>query len=165
MLITDLGTGSGCIAVSLAKYLPNIKVIGIDSSPEAIKIAQKNAEAHNVLDRCEFVVGDMFQSLLTFMTQKPEEINLIVSNPPYIPTADIDTLETDVKGWEPGGALDGGPDGLDYIKKLIEQATCPLIFEFGINQAEKIKELAKTKFKEIKILRDNSGTERIFVGI
>ena len=165
LLITDLGTGSGCIAVSLAKYLPNIKVIGIDSSPEAIKIAQKNAEAHNVLDRCEFVVGDMFQSLLTFMTQKPEEINLIVSNPPYIPTADIDTLETDVKGWEPGGALDGGPDGLDYIKKLIEQATCPLIFEFGINQAEKIKELAKTKFKEIKILRDNSGTERIFVGI
>src|SRR3989338_504905 len=165
LLITDLGTGSGCIAVSLAKYLPNIKVIGIDSSPEAIKIAQKNAEAHNVLDRCEFVVGDMFQSLLTFMTQKPEEINLIVSNPPYIQTADIDTLETDVKGWEPGGALDGGPDGLDYIKKLIEQATCPLIFEFRINQAEKIKELAKTKFKEIKILRDNSGTERIFVGI
>lgn len=156
LLITDIGTGSGCIAISLAKYLPNIKVLGIDSSPEAIKIAQRNAESHKVANRGEFVIGNMLEPL-------KEKADLIISNPPYIPTADITTLETDVKDWEPKLALDGGPDGLDYIRKLIEQANCPLIFEFGFNQAEKIRELAKDEFEEIKIIKDNSGIERIFV--
>ncbi|NQT30683.1 MAG: peptide chain release factor N(5)-glutamine methyltransferase [Candidatus Saganbacteria bacterium] len=161
--LLDIGTGSGAIAVTLAKYLPNIKVIGIDSSADAIKIAQKNAEAHKVADRCQFMVGNMFEGI-------KQKFDIIVSNPPYIPTADIDKLEADVKDWEPKQALDGGPDGLDYIRTLINEGPKYLkddgylIFEFGINQAERIKDLAKGIFKEFKIIKDNSGLERIFIG-
>ncbi|MFC1510938.1 peptide chain release factor N(5)-glutamine methyltransferase [Candidatus Margulisiibacteriota bacterium] len=158
--VADVGTGSGCIAVSLAKYLPEIKVTGIDSSPESIKIAQRNAQKHGVEDRCQFLTGDMFEPL----SSKPD---LIISNPPYISTADIETLEPNVRDWEPKQALDGGQDGLDYIRRLIEEgpkySNC-LIFEFGINQAEKIKELAKDKFKNVKIIRDHAEKERIFSG-
>jgi len=158
--IVDIGTGCGCIAISLAKYLPEIKVIGIDSSSEAIEIAKENAKKHNVEDRCGFIVGNMFEPL----KNKPD---LIVSNPPYIPTADIEKLDPDVKDFEPRQALDGGTDGLDYIRKLIEQGpkhAGHLILEFGINQAEAVKELAAQKFKNIKIIQDSFGKERLFLG-
>jgi len=160
-IIADIGTGCGCIAITLAKYLPEIKVIGIDSSPEAIAIAKENARKHKVENRCEFVVGNMLEPL----KNKPD---LILSNPPYIPTADIEKLDPDVKDFEPHQALDGGADGLDYIRKLIEESpkhADNLILEFGINQAEAVKELAQGKFSEIKILEDTSGKERLFLGV
>jgi len=160
--IADIGTGSGVIAVSLAKYMPNIKVIGIDSSPDAIKVAQNNAEHHKVIDCCRFIQGNLFEPLT-------DPVNVIISNPPYIPSADIDKLQPEVRDWEPRVALDGGPDGLDYIRQLITgspnylKENGYLILEFGENQAEKVKSLAKKPFKEIKILKDYSGIERIIL--
>jgi release factor glutamine methyltransferase len=160
--IADIGTGSGVIAISLAKYLPEIKVIGIDTSPDAINLAQKNVEDHKLSDRCEFRKGNLFEPL-------KEKVDIIVSNPPYIPTKDIETLETDVKDWEPTQALDGGADGLDYIRKLIDLSPdhlnpdSLLLIEIGYDQGEKVKLLAKNsgKYKEIEIIKDLNGKERI----
>jgi release factor glutamine methyltransferase len=162
-LIADIGTGSGAIAITLAKHLTAIKVVGIDSSAEAVKTAQKNAEHHKVESICQFIVGDLFEPL-------KEKFDLILSNPPYIPTSEIDKLDPDVKDWEPRGALDGGEDGLDYINKLIQDSpkhlkgTGSLILEFGMGQARKIRELSANHFKEVKIINDLAGKERIFIG-
>ncbi len=160
--ILDIGTGCGAIAISLAKYLPDIKVIGIDSSPGAVKIAQKNAEHHKVDDRCEFIVGNIFEPL-------KEKFDLIISNPPYIPSKEIDNLAPDVKDWEPREALDGGEEGLDYIKQLIEKAPDYLkprgilLIEIGFDQGAKAKELSENinKYSEVKIIKDLNGKDRI----
>lgn len=154
--IADIGTGSGAIAVSLAKHLPYARVIGIDSSAEAIKIAQRNAEAHKVTDRCQFIVGNMFEL-------STEKVDIIVSNPPYIPTAEIETLQPEVKDWEPRQALDGGKDGLDHIRKILEEAPNhqTLFLEFGFNQADKVEQLARKYYREIGIIKDYSGIPRI----
>ncbi|MEA3492904.1 MAG: peptide chain release factor N(5)-glutamine methyltransferase [Candidatus Margulisiibacteriota bacterium] len=166
LTIADIGTGSGAIAISLAKYLPEIKVIGIDTSPDAIKISQKNAEHHKVSGRCEFRIGNLLEPL-------KEKVDLIASNPPYIPTQDIETLETDVKDWEPIQALDGGVDGLDYIRKLVNQApdylnsNGRLLIEIGFDQGGKVKSLVENngKYKTIEIIRDLSGKDRILKAI
>lgn len=160
--IVDIGTGSGAIAVSLAKYLPNVKVIGIDSSPGAVKIAKRNAEYHSVKDRCQFTPGNMLEPL-------KEKVDFIVSNPPYIPSADIKNLQPEVRDWEPGVALDGGPDGLNYIRLLISESPShlkqngSLLVEFGVDQADKIKQLVKKRgnYQEIELVKDYSGKPRI----
>ena len=161
-LTADIGTGCGAIAISLAKYLPNIKVIGIDSSPDAIKIAQRNAEHHQVTDRCQFIVGNLFEPL-------KEKADIIVSNPPYIPSSEIDKLQIDIKDWEPKEALDGGENGLEYIRKLIENApNCLkpkglLLIEIGFDQGNKAIKLAQDqkKYDEINIIKDLNGEDRI----
>jgi release factor glutamine methyltransferase len=185
--IADIGTGCGCIAVSLAKFLPQARVFGTDSSAEAIKIAKQNAEKHQVADRCQFIIGNMFDALFATKALRHEgaqKFDIIVSNPPYIPTKDIEGLAEDVKIWEPKGALDGGKDGLDYIRKLIEEAPNHLsthssfalrasedkppkgllLIEIGIDQADKIKELSKNKFRMSAIKKDRQGKERFFFG-
>lgn len=168
--IADIGTGSGCIAVSLAKFLPNAEVIGIDTSPAALEIAQKNAKRHQVADRCQLMLGNMFKK---FTTKAPRHqvFDLIISNPPYIPTEIIKTLEPEVRDWEPQQALDGGIDGLDYVRALIKESpkylkeNGVLALEFGENQAEEIKKLAEGKFDRIEIIKDYAGIERIFIGL
>jgi len=160
--IVDVGTGSGAIAVSLAKNLPNAKVIGIDNSPEALQVSQKNAELCQVCGRCLFVQGDLLEPL-------QEPVDIIVSNPPYIPSAEIENLQPEVRDWEPRGALDGGADGLDYIRVLINQShkylssKGRLLFEFGWGQADQIRQLIKQNgsYKEANIIKDYSGIERI----
>ena len=161
-LIADIGTGSGAIAVTIAKFVKDVKIIGIDTSEEALKIARQNAEQHQVTDRCEFRHGDLFEPI-------QEKFDLILSNPPYIPTAVIDTLAVDVKDWEPRQALDGGEDGLTYIRKIINEAPDHLkpggllLIEIGFDQGDKAKSIAETirKYKEIKIIKDLSGKDRI----
>lgn len=163
--IADIGTGSGAIAVSLAKFIPSVKVTGIDSSPQAIEIAQRNAQHHKVDDRCQFMVGNMFDPL-------QEKVDLIVSNPPYIPTDIISTLDTDVKDWEPRSALDGGKDGFDYIRRIVKESpnhltTQPpkglLLLEIGNDQGEKAKQMAESSgnYAEVKILKDLNQKDRI----
>lgn len=161
--IADIGTGSGCIAISLAKHLPNVEVVGIDSSPAAIEIAQKNAKHHGVKSRCRFVVGNIFEKNVgTF--------DLIVSNPPYIPSSEIENLQPEVKDWEPREALDGGKDGLDHIRKIIAESPNHLnpggflLIEFGINQAGTIKQVAQKFFEKIEVRKDLSGRERFLLG-
>jgi release factor glutamine methyltransferase len=141
-------------------------VIGIDASPQAIEIAIENARKYNVKDRCQFVVGNLLEPLAVTLGSP----NIIISNPPYIPTADIEELDPDVKDFEPRQALDGGKDGLDYIRKLIKespnylQENGWLVLEFGMGQAEEIKSIAKPQFRETKIIKDAAGKERFFLG-
>ncbi|MFH1825928.1 MAG: peptide chain release factor N(5)-glutamine methyltransferase [bacterium] len=158
----DIGTGSGCITVTLAKHLPGTKVFGVDSSEAALKVAERNAAKHQVQDHCQFLLGNLLEPL-------KEKVDLIISNPPYIPTADIKTLEPNVKDWEPRQALDGGPDGLDYIRQIIQESPkhlkpggC-LVLEFGFGQDAEIKKIAGQKFQDIKIIKDNSDIERILL--
>lgn len=168
--ILDLGTGSGCIAVTLAKLLPNANVVGVDSSPKALKVARKNAKRHQVANRCQFILGDLFQKLTT-KTPRHQEFNLIISNPPYIPTKEIETLQPEVRDWEPRQALDGGKDGLKYIRQLLSESSRHLkshgllIFEFGCGQADDIMNSAEKSYNNITIIKDLSGHPRIFVGM
>lgn len=180
----DIGTGSGAIAVSIAKNLPETKVIGIDSSSEAIRIAEKNAKYHGVNDRCQFIVGNMFEPLdgglktaatseitsvknVAATFRSPCKLDLIVSNPPYIPTEEIDKLQPEVKDWEPKEALDGGEDGLHYIRQLIEKSPGHLnsngllLMEIGFGQAENIRILAKKYFSKVEIFKDLAEIDRI----
>ncbi|MFH1389858.1 MAG: peptide chain release factor N(5)-glutamine methyltransferase [Candidatus Margulisiibacteriota bacterium] len=159
-IIADIGTGSGCIAISLAKSLPNVKVLAIDLSVDALALAKENAITHGV--NVSFFEGYLLSPL-------KEKVDLIVSNPPYIPTADLAGLEPDVKDWEPISALDGGPDGLDYIRRLINESPAhlnpggKLMFEFGFGQAEAIKTLfaADNRYSQVEIFNDYAGIPRI----
>jgi release factor glutamine methyltransferase len=160
--IADVGTGSGCIAICLAKYLQNVEVIAIDSSPEALKISEKNAKTHQVLDKCQFVEGNLLGPLTA-------PVDLIIANLPYIPTQTIETLQPEVKDWEPRQALDGGPDGLTYIKQVIEQAPSHLnpngylFMEIGFDQGDKVQSMAEGHYQNIKIVKDLAGLDRILV--
>ena len=159
-VVADIGTGSGAIAVCLAKNLPEAKVIAIDSSPNALKMARKNAEYHQVADRCHFLEGYLLDPLT-------EKADLIVSNPPYIPSSEIAKLEPQIKDFEPRAALDGGEDGLHYIRQLI--ASSPkclkpsgyLLIEFGFGQADKVRDLAQKHFHKVEIYKDLAGIDRI----
>jgi release factor glutamine methyltransferase len=158
----DIGTGSGCIAVSLARQCPAALVIGIDTSADALTVAKKNAAAQRVDQRCRFLLGDL-------LTPLQEPVELIVANPPYIPSAEIDRLQPEVKDWEPRQALDGGRDGLDNIIKLIAQAPNHLkprgwlLIEIGHDQGARVKKLAAAtgKYEQIEIQKDLSGLDRI----
>ena len=154
--IADVGTGSGCIAVALAKYLPGSFVYAIDSSEKALAVAKANAKKHGVSDRITFLKGHLLEPL-------KEKVDLIISNPPYIPTSDIPSLMPDVRDYEPVSALDGGPDGLKFIRELISvlsPQSSDLILEFGFNQSPAVLELARHKFPQAEIIKDQFGLER-----
>jgi release factor glutamine methyltransferase len=132
----DFGTGSGCIAIALAVKCPAAQVYATDVSPEALELARRNAATHRVDERIRFFSGDGFTAL-------PEGLrfDLIVSNPPYVPTAEIDSLEPEVRDYDPRGALDGGADGLDFFRRLAREAGSylkpagQLMVELGDGQA------------------------------
>jgi release factor glutamine methyltransferase len=161
--ILDIGVGSGCIAVSLAKQMPNAMITGTDISEAALAVAGRNALKHGV--EIEFLSGSMFEPV------GGRRFDLIVSNPPYIPTADIDALQPEVRDFEPRGALDGGPDGLDAYRALIP-AALPflnpgglLMVEVGIGQSGAVQDLfVKNEFNEIFTARDPAGIERVVGG-
>jgi len=164
--ILDLGTGSGCIAVSLAKFLPNSKISALDISMEALKLAQYNASLNNVSDKISFMHSDLFAQYAMRNTQ----YDIIVSNPPYIPTSEIDTLQPEIK-YEPRIALDGGKDGLDFYRKIISQAPVYLregsflIMEIGFNQAAGVKNIFQNSgnFEIIEVVRDYNNIDRVIV--
>lgn len=112
--IVDVGTGSGAIAVALAAKLPGVRVMAIDRSLDAIKIAEENVRRHGVADRVELLLGDLLSGL-------EGEHDVVVTNPPYVPRDQIATLQRQVRDWEPRIALDGGPDGLDLHRRLLTQ--------------------------------------------
>lgn len=162
--IADIGTGSGAIALSLIKNLPESTAVATDISADALAVAKKNADALGLLDRVTFRVGDLMEPL------GGEKFDLIVSNPPYIRRADIDTLAPEVLK-EPRVALDGGDDGLDFYRRIIYDAPSHLAdggllaVECGAGQAEEIAAIAKDGgcFGETETIRDLSGIERVVI--
>jgi len=162
--ILELGTGSGCIAISLAKFWPQAKITAIDISDQALKIARVNADSNGV--NINFLHGDLFA--VHHLT--PATYGLIVSNPPYIPSAEIENLQPEVRH-EPEVALDGGSDGLDFFRKIITQAPKYLtaggllIMEMGFNQCGAISEiLENTKDLDlIEIIQDYNNIDRVIV--
>jgi release factor glutamine methyltransferase len=117
--ILDLGTGSGCIAISLAKHLPNAIITAVDRSPAALAVARQNAKSSGVEDRIEFLDSDWFSA---FAGQPDRRWDIIVSNPPYISQAEYEKLPKSVKNFEPLGALVSGPEGTEDIAKLASEA-------------------------------------------
>jgi len=162
--ILDMGTGSGCIAVSLAKLLPCAQVTAVDISSEALEIAKENARMHTVAIR--FIRSDLFSSYQLPVTS----YDIIVSNPPYIPSAEITYLSPEVKS-EPALALDGGEDGLKFYRAIIERApgflrkNGFLIIEMGFGQKDAIVDIfdKHAAFTVKEIVRDYSDIERVVV--
>jgi len=163
-LAADVGTGSGAIAVSLAKYVSSLNVTGIDLCREAVRLAEENARQLGVSERCSFMHGNLFECL-----EQGIKFDLVVSNPPYIPTVEVDRLDSDIKMFEPKYALDGGTDGLDYFRKIIAaspsylQPTGFLALEVGFDQAESVKKIldASGNFEGPRAVKDLNDIERV----
>ncbi|OCL25663.1 protein-(glutamine-N5) methyltransferase, release factor-specific [Orenia metallireducens] len=161
--VVDIGTGSGAIIVSLTKLATKkIEAIAVDISADALDVAQENARNHDLLDRIDFRLGSLLEPV-------SETVDIIVSNPPYIPTSDIDNLQREVKN-EPMTALDGGKDGLDFYRGIINQSVSRLntggliAFEVGINQANDVAVLLENNcFDNIEVIKDYAGIERVIL--
>lgn len=160
--VIDMCTGSGAIAVSLAKYVEGSKVTGLDISEQALMVAKKNAESNGV--DVEFEIHDV---LSAYNNQKADAV---VSNPPYISTEDMKKLESNVSDFEPHLALDGGADGLVFYRAIVNNiSSCLkkggfLAFEVGMGQAEDVKKLMEPLFDNICIECDLAGIERVVSG-
>jgi len=162
--ILDIGTGSGCIAVSLAKFLPGVKIIATDISENAIKIARQNALLNNV--KVDFLESDLFAN----PELRAMSYDLIVSNPPYIRGAEIETLQPEIQ-YEPRIALDGGADGLGFYRRLVNDSphylkkSGFLIMEMGFNQKESIKNILLNcqDFEIIELIKDYNNIDRVII--
>ena len=164
--ILDIGTGSGAITISLAKYLDKSHVISADISDIALEIASKNAISNNVDERIDFIKSDVFSNV-----PKEEKFDLIVSNPPYIRKADIDGLDRQVKDFEPYNALEGGEDGLDFYRKITNGSKAflknkgILAYEVGHDQAQDVSQIMQENgFEGIYTKCDLQGFERVVIG-
>ena len=182
----DFGTGTGCIAIALAAKCPNAKIVATDISVEALALAKQNAAANKVAERIEFLLGDGFAALTERWGERPREpkennqigspgvslhqFDLIISNPPYIPSAEIATLQPEVRDFDPRAALDGGTEGLDFYRKLAEEAKLflkpdgKIMLEFGDGQSNAIREIFETEKWIVEVVKeDYSHRARILV--
>jgi release factor glutamine methyltransferase len=177
----DFGTGTGCIAITLAAKCPSAKIVATDISADALALAKQNAGQHNAAERIEFVQGDGFAALHNESEggapRRPDspkeewgsrssplrkmEFDLIISNPPYIPSAEIATLQPEVRDFDPRGALDGGADGLDFYRKLAAEAKPflkpggKIMLEFGDGQADAIRKIFETEKWIVEAVRED----------
>jgi release factor glutamine methyltransferase len=162
--IADVGTGSGCIAIALAKHLPNVSIIATDVSRWALRLAWFNAGAHHVKDKIAFAMGNLLEPVT-------EPVDIIASNPPYVGRAELAMAMPEVNRYEPRLALDGGEDGLDVIRLLLPQAKerlkpgGHLLVEIGSTQGQAVTQLAKIHFPQanIQIKKDLAGLDRLLV--
>jgi len=156
----DVGTGSGCIAISLAKQIKDLRVLAVDRSWEALQVARRNAVFHQVTERVAFVQGDL-------LTAVKGPFDLVCANLPYIPRSSLESLS--VAHHEPRQALDGGSDGVSWIRQLIDDAprwlSAPalMLLEMQYNQGDTVSELARSRFPNarINILPDLAGLPRL----
>lgn len=160
----DLGTGSGALAVALAVHQPRLRLIAVDSSGAALKVACENTRRHGVAKRIEFRCGDLLRPV-------GERLDLVVANLPYVPSAEVPRLMEDVSRYEPHAALDGGADGTVLIRRALEQATgrieppASLLFEIGEGQGDEVSAFASHLYPgaTIEVARDYAGFERILI--
>ena len=163
LVIADIGTGSGAIAVCLAIHLPAARIYAFDAFDSALDVAAHNIRAHNVADRVTLGKGDLLEPL-------PEPVDLIVANLPYVPTDRIETLQPEIQ-WEPREALDGGTDGLDHIRRLLSQAPAKMkeqatiLLELDPEQVPAVEEMTRQNFPNAatSVEKDLAGQDRIFV--
>ncbi len=164
--VLDVGTGSGCIAITLARHLPECKVAATDISPAALAIARQNAQSLNEADQVRFFEGDLFDAL----PAGSGAVHLIVSNPPYIGTGEIATIDRQVKDFEPATALFAGPQGTEVIARLIAEApshlvsggflifeTSPVIIDACLNL------IADSELQLVEVVKDLAGLKRVIV--
>ncbi len=165
--ILDLGTGSGAIGISIAYYLKNSKVTAIDINDIAIETTNINIKKHN-LNNINVIKANIFDDILS-----DKKYHIVVSNPPYIEKDTIMNLQTEVSCYEPKLALDGGIDGLDYYRRIVElfkkihEKDGILAVEIGFNQKEKVVEIFRNieLFKKIETYKDLSENDRVVIGM
>ncbi|MCK4342685.1 MAG: peptide chain release factor N(5)-glutamine methyltransferase [Phycisphaerae bacterium] len=164
--LLDLGTGSGCIVISLAKHLPRVRLAAGDISEAALIVARRNAERHGVTKQIDFHRGDLFEPW-SRADSKHSAFDVIVCNPPYIGTVNA-PVEADVKDYEPHTALFAGPAGLDVIRRVLDQAPARLntgghlLLELAFDQADAIRGLLNsTYWQDVVTYRDAAGHERV----
>ncbi len=183
----DFGTGTGCIAIVLAAKCPNAKIVAMDISADALLLAKENAARNNVAERIELFLGDGFAAFQSegrvpnsgietkikdsqSSPLRKREFDLIVSNPPYIPSAEIETLQPEVRDFDPHTALDGGRDGLDFYRKLATEAKSflkpdgKIMLEFGDGQAQAVKNIFEAQKWIVEAVKeDYSQRARILI--
>lgn len=165
LTILDVGTGSGNIAVSLSKHISNSKILAIDKSEEALKLARENAILNDTDQNIEFRLLDIFNLSIN------NKFDIIVSNPPYVDEEQYNTLQKEIVAFEPRMAVTDFDDGFNFYRKISELAkhhlnkNGKLFYEVGIGQSEKVKEIMEgNNFTGIKIEKDYSGIERVIFG-
>ena len=161
----DVGTGSGCIVVTLLHQLPQARAVALDISPGALAVARRNAARHSVTERVDFIVSDCFAALSARDPQP--SFDLIVSNPPYVEEGAMASLQREVRDYEPRNALAAGPDGLAIIRRLLLEAPGFVkaggyfLLEIGFNQAAAVEQLLDPRiWKLIRIYEDLQGIQR-----
>ena len=165
--VCDLCTGSGCVAVAIAKNFPDARIIATDISSAALDVAAQNVEKHKLAERITLLQGDLFEPLVRPLDV--EQFDLIVCNPPYVSAAEYDALEKNVKDYEPRIALFAGDDGLDIYRRIIEKADqflkpeAALMLEIGYAQGPAVRDLLEHTgaFGEIKVEKDFHDNDRI----
>lgn len=168
-VIIDLCTGSGCIAVSLATALPAGRFFAVDISEKALAIARENARGHGVSDRIRFLEGNLFRPLEELDVRG--RVDMIVSNPPYVRSTELNGLQAEVRDYEPETALIAGPDGTEIHQRIISAAPeylrqhGTLIMEMGMGQAETLARMFKATdaYNPVEILKDLAGIDRVIV--
>lgn len=167
--IIDMCTGTGAIAVSLAHFLPKAMVTAVDISEAALECCSRNIERHGLKNRVKAIKSNLFEGLTRL--ELTNIIDMVVSNPPYIPTRDIAGLSVNVKDFEPMLALDGGIDGLDFYRSIIHDAATYLksggilAFEIGYNQGQHIMDIIKENgnYYDLKCFKDLAGLDRCII--
>lgn len=173
VLIADVCTGSGCIAVAILKNLSGARVVGTDVSRDALEVARLNAKRHGVLERLDLLEGSLLEPLHEYPgTRGKGSLHFLVANPPYIPDHEWDAVEPNVKDHEPGLALRGGKDGLDLVRPLIEggpemvRRGGLIMIETAASTAKEAAELLKKRgeVEGVEVLNDFEGLPRVVMG-
>lgn len=167
--VLDLCCGSGALGIAIAKECHGTKVTMSDESEDAVRIAKSNVESLGLSKECKVVQGDLFEPFKRLFGN--QKFDLIISNPPYIPTDVISTLDREVKDFEPVSALDGGETGLDYYNKILASAgnylkkNGAVVFEIGHDQAEEVSRIFNDAgFNRVSIFKDLAGKDRTVIG-
>ncbi len=161
--IADVGTGSGAIAIALAHHLPLAHVLAIDLSASALMVAKRNAEAHGLSPRIEFLQGDLLQPMREF-----DRVDAIISNPPYVALAEREAMHPQVRDFEPADALFSGETGLEIYERLLPQARAALhphgmlAVEFGFGQRAALTALA-SEWEQVEVLDDLQAIPRVLI--